>query len=216
MTRARARGRGHSVVTDTRGNVRVEAEAVSVYTFDHGTAASDRRDESDGPDHSLHGRGAGAVAAGGAGIGPDRVGSGAPPAGRGDLTRIADALERLAGAQERIADALERGAEGAVIRGSKGSSAMSETVATTTPSEYVTQKNCVEVLGIHRRKFLELLRRDDAPQVVAMGKLRMVRRDEMIMYVGRLGAKVRGDEVEQDVDGADAVLREIGCAPVRR
>jgi hypothetical protein len=38
----------------------------------------------------------------------------------------------------------------------------------------------------------------------------------MLVYIERLGAKVRSDDPEQKSDGADAVLREIGCAPVRR
>lgn len=95
---------------------------------------------------------------------------------------------------------------------------MSEFVAATAPShaEYLTQKNCMHVLGLAPRQFLELLRREDAPPVTAMGKVRLVRRDLMLVYLERLGAKVRGDDPEQESDGADAVLREIGCAPVRR
>jgi hypothetical protein len=74
----------------------------------------------------------------------------------------------------------------------------------------------MNVLGLPPRQFLELLRREDAPPVKTVGKARLVRRDAMLVYIERLGAKVRSDDPEQKSDGADAVLREIGCAPVRR
>ena len=83
-------------------------------------------------------------------------------------------------------------------------------------AEYFTQRNC-ELLGLTKRDFLELLRRRDAPPVSAIGKLRMVRRDAMLAFLEKLAAKTldRG-LAERDADGADAVLREIGCATVRR
>lgn len=221
MKRARAVLRGQDSANDTRSDAPVAAGADSVYTCAHGATAGDRRNASDGAHHSLHSVRAAAVAAGGASLGADRLGSGAPPARRGDLTRIAVAIERLAGAHERVAGALERATEAGrrdAANQAKGPSAMSEVDASPTrsQSEYVTQKNCVDVLGLTPRRFLELLRREDAPPVLPMGKLRLVPRDAMLAYVARLGTKVRADTPEQNSDGADAVLREIGCAPVRR
>ncbi len=82
--------------------------------------------------------------------------------------------------------------------------------------EYFSQRNC-ELLGLTKRAFLELLRRPDAPPVSAIGKLRMVRRATMLTFLETLAAKtMKRGVVEQQADGADAVLREIGCATVRR
>lgn len=82
--------------------------------------------------------------------------------------------------------------------------------------EYFSQRNC-ELLGLTKRAFLELLRRPDAPPVSAIGKLRMVRRDAMLAFLEKLAAKtIKRGVTEHGADGADAVLREIGCATVRR
>jgi hypothetical protein len=82
--------------------------------------------------------------------------------------------------------------------------------------EYFTQRNC-DLLGLTKRAFLELLRRPDAPPVAAIGKVRMVRREAMLAFLEKLAAKTTKRGVaEHDADGADAVLREIGCATVRR
>lgn len=80
-------------------------------------------------------------------------------------------------------------------------------------SDYVTQKNCMQALGLPPRRFLELLRRDDAPPAVPVGKVRMVRRD---LFVGFLERLRRATAPVRDADGAAAVLAEIGCAPTRR
>lgn len=80
----------------------------------------------------------------------------------------------------------------------------------------VSQETCERTLGLKRRTFLELLRRPDAPPSSSIGKGRLVRRDAMVAFIERLGAKVRERVGEgHEVDGADAVLAEIGCAPVR-
>jgi hypothetical protein len=198
----------------------LEARARSVYTYAHGPTASDRPNASQGAHRSVHRRRAAGLAEAGGVLWPDGFGSRAPLARHRDLNRIAVAIERLVGVHERVASALERVVEGSGIPAGeeKGASAMRETTAAVEPSqaEYVTQKTSLHVLGLPPRQFLELLRRQDAPPVSVMGKLRMVRRDAMLAYVGRLGAKVRGEDAEQKSDGADAVLREIGCAPVRR
>jgi hypothetical protein len=108
---------------------------------------------------------------------------------RGDLARIADALERIVGH-------------------------LVPRQATEVPvTEYVTQKNCMQVVGLTARRFLELLRRDDAPPVIAVGKVRMVRRDHLLTFLDRLR---RVTEPVVEADGAAAVLAEIGCVPTRR
>ena len=78
----------------------------------------------------------------------------------------------------------------------------------------ITQRNCEIVLGLSARQYLELLRRSDAPPVYEIGKARMVRRDEMSAYLTRFRAVTCAPAVEPD--GADDVLREIGCTPTRR
>ncbi len=86
-----------------------------------------------------------------------------------------------------------------------------------TNAALVSQENCTLVLGLGRRKFLELLRRSDAPPTVRFGKLRSVRADAMVAFIDRLDEKVHERlDPEHEVDGADAVLVEIGCAPIRR
>lgn len=79
-------------------------------------------------------------------------------------------------------------------------------------AEFISQHTAEAILGLTPRQFLDLLRRGDAPPVSAVGKLRLVRRDAMVAFLDRLGARAH---VAHEVDGADAVLREIGCAPVR-
>ncbi|WP_053230818.1 hypothetical protein [Sandaracinus amylolyticus] len=79
--------------------------------------------------------------------------------------------------------------------------------------DYYSQRNC-HLLGITGRQFLELLRRPDAPPVAPIGKLRLVRREALLAFIDRM-ARHR-DGIERSVDGADEVLREIGCASVRR
>lgn len=92
-----------------------------------------------------------------------------------------------------------------------------EVVSSRPCADYVTQENCRDMLGLTPRRFLELLRRDGAPPVTAVGKLRMVRREDILAFIARLGAKVRGGHYhERQPDGAEAVLREIGCASIGR
>ena len=80
----------------------------------------------------------------------------------------------------------------------------------------LTVEEAAECLCVGRTYMFDLIARGVVPSV-RLGKLRIVRRDAMFAYVERLGAKVRGGEgCEAESDGADAVLREIGCAPVRR
>lgn len=146
---------------------------------------------------------------------------GAPPAERGERARVAASLDRIAAAIERVAAALEQvlGAEGrpGATAQVSGEGALPDDGGSAPGVECVTQKNCMVVLGLTPRRFLELLRRDDAPPVVAVGKIRMVRREAMLAYIARLGAQRRGAaDHDQDPDGAESVLREIGCAPVRR
>lgn len=81
--------------------------------------------------------------------------------------------------------------------------------------EYFSQRNC-ELLGLTKRAFLELLRRPDAPSSLRLGKSRLVRRDAMLAFLEKLATKTVTRGTGGDADGADAVLREIGCAPVRR
>ncbi len=89
-----------------------------------------------------------------------------------------------------------------------------EKPAVAEPVEFVSQLTCTTVLGLSKRRFLELLRRDDAPTVTRTGKMRLVRVDEMRTFLQRLGAKL--DERQADeTDGAGELLRELGYAPVR-
>jgi hypothetical protein len=112
-----------------------------------------------------------------------------PGARRHELGRIADAIERLVGH-------------------------LVPSQATEVPvTEYVTQKNCMQVVGLTARRFLELLRRDDAPPVIAVGKVRMVRRDQLLAFLDRLR---RVTEPVVEADGAAEVLAEIGCVTTRR
>lgn len=90
-----------------------------------------------------------------------------------------------------------------------------DALASTVRAEFVTQNNCHDVLGMSDRQFLDLLRRADAPPVVKVGKLRLVRRDDVVAYVARFHARAP-DAVQPEPDGAEAVLREIAYAPVRR
>ena len=82
--------------------------------------------------------------------------------------------------------------------------------------EYVSQQN-VAVVGLGRRQFLELLRRPDAPRVIKVGKLRLVRREDMLAFLDRVGQSEGAASVEE-MDGADKVLEELGCSvrPRRR
>lgn len=79
--------------------------------------------------------------------------------------------------------------------------------------EYYSQVNC-ELLGLDKRRFLELLRRDGAPPTKKRGKLRLVRRDLMLAYMERLDDTA--PEVVVERDGADEVLLEMGYAPTTR
>ena len=80
--------------------------------------------------------------------------------------------------------------------------------------EYFSQQNCEAVLGIPARKFLDLLRRPDAPDVRRIGKLRLVPRDAMIAFVDQVGAGSTS-RAARDLDGPNTVLAEIGALPAR-
>lgn len=78
-------------------------------------------------------------------------------------------------------------------------------------TEYFSQRNCETLLGIDRRTFLGLLRRPGAPPVTKIGKLRLVARADMLDYLERL--RELEPKPVGELDGADRVLLELGCAP---
>lgn len=84
--------------------------------------------------------------------------------------------------------------------------------------DYYTQDNC-HLLGLSKRKFLELLRRDGAPHVSKLGKTRMVERSALMAYLARLGeesgAARRSQRVPnaEKLDDVDRLLLEQGCVP---
>lgn len=84
-------------------------------------------------------------------------------------------------------------------------------------AEYFSQKNSLELLGLPPRAFLELLRREDAPEVTPVGRLRLVERETMLAFLRAMRRRpapaARGAE---DLDGADRVLAEIGCLATAR
>lgn len=77
--------------------------------------------------------------------------------------------------------------------------------------DYYSQRNCA-LLGLGHRAFLELLRRKGAPVATKVGKLRLVEREELLGYLRRL-RDLEAAKPAAEVDGADHVLLEIGCAP---
>lgn len=77
--------------------------------------------------------------------------------------------------------------------------------------DYYSQQNC-ELLGLTKRTFLELLRRPGAPRVTKVGKLRLVRREDILSFLERL-AEQQKDTPDEGVDGPDQVLMELGCVP---
>lgn len=79
--------------------------------------------------------------------------------------------------------------------------------------DFYSQENC-HLLGLRARQFLELLRRSDAPPATKVGKLRLVRRDRMVDFLERL--REREPKPVGELDGADRVLMELGCAPQKR
>lgn len=85
------------------------------------------------------------------------------------------------------------------------------------PPEYYSQRNC-DQLGVGHRTFLELLRRPGAPPVLKIGKLRCVKRDLMLAFLERIREQAEREEkiAESELDEADRVLLETGCAPKRR
>lgn len=80
-------------------------------------------------------------------------------------------------------------------------------------AEFISQHNSEAILGIPRRQFLELLRRDDAPPVAELGKLRLVEREPMLAFLRTLRKRSAPAPADEDLDGADRVLREIGAVP---
>lgn len=92
-----------------------------------------------------------------------------------------------------------------------------EALPATTPAvaEYFSQHNCEQLLGIPPRAFLELVRREDAPRVTKLGKVRMVEREPMLAYLRILRERAPAPVATEQLDGADSVLAEIGCMPGR-
>lgn len=78
---------------------------------------------------------------------------------------------------------------------------------------YYSQENCI-LLGLRKRKFLEILRRTDAPPVIQEGKLRLVAKADMIAYLERL-RNVQPKAVAE-LDDAERLLLSMGCAPRTR
>lgn len=76
--------------------------------------------------------------------------------------------------------------------------------------DFFSQRNC-ELLGIGVRTYLELLRRPGAPPATRVGKLRLVRREAMLDFIERL--RELEPKPVAELDGADHVLLEMGCAP---
>ncbi len=74
--------------------------------------------------------------------------------------------------------------------------------------EMISQLNAA-VVGLGKRQFLELLRRQDAPLTLKVGKLRLVRRDDLLAFLERIGAA--NDTHSKGFDDADKVLAELGC-----
>lgn len=75
------------------------------------------------------------------------------------------------------------------------------------PCEYVSQHNSFDVLGLPRRPYLEVTRAfaRAGGQVVHSGKLRLVRREEIVAYLASLAAPTAAP-----ASGADAVLAGLG------
>lgn len=87
-------------------------------------------------------------------------------------------------------------------------------LGTAARAEFFSQENSLELLGLPRRAFLELLRRADAPPVVRVGKLRLVEREPMLAFLRASRVRDVRPSVELDkLDGPDRVLAEIGCVP---
>lgn len=86
-----------------------------------------------------------------------------------------------------------------------------------TPPDFYSQRNCEQLLGLRPRTFLELIRRDDAPAVVKVGKARLVRRDAMLSYLERRESVAKATEPRAAepcrLDGPDLILAEMGCKP---
>lgn len=79
--------------------------------------------------------------------------------------------------------------------------------------DFYSQRNC-ELLGIGVRTYLELLRRPGAPPATKLGKLRLVRREIMLEFIERL--RELEPKPVAELDGADNVLLELGCAPRKK
>src|SRR5262245_40152041 len=75
------------------------------------------------------------------------------------------------------------------------------------PPDYYSQRNC-ELLGLDERAFLELLRRPGAPKAARLGKLRLVPRAEIVRFIESIRSQIAGTT---PIDGADEVLRKMGC-----
>ncbi|MCA9604344.1 MAG: hypothetical protein KC619_02045 [Myxococcales bacterium] len=84
-------------------------------------------------------------------------------------------------------------------------------------ADFFSQKNSLELLGLPPRTFLELLRRDDAPTVTHVGKLRLVEREPMLAFLRALRrAAPNAPSPAAELEGPAKVLAEIGAHPVPR
>ena len=72
----------------------------------------------------------------------------------------------------------------------------------------VSQVNCEAVLGIPKRRYLELVR-DSALPVIALGKLRLVRLDQLLLHLQTLAKRRQPAPADAPQDGAADVLGEV-------
>lgn len=84
------------------------------------------------------------------------------------------------------------------------------------PVDYYSQITA-HLLGLTPRRYLELLRRSGAPPVLRDGRLRLVKRDDMLDYLDRLRQQQEQQAAShEDLDDADKFLMSVGCAPKQK
>jgi hypothetical protein len=81
------------------------------------------------------------------------------------------------------------------------------------PPSMVSQRNALATVGLTPRVFLELLRRDDAPPVTRIGKVRLVEHEALVTWL-RARATAGRARTSPANDSADAVLEELGLERV--
>jgi len=87
-------------------------------------------------------------------------------------------------------------------------------------AEMVSQLTILHVCGISPRVYLELLRADGCPlRVIKLGKLRLVRRDELVAWLESLAGaapRAQAEEVQEapaaqeDPDAIDDLVQGLG------